>query len=589
MNILNSKKLVDYKIHWLVIIYLTITFAKIILSFQIPTPFIFFDETVYSKMAQSFIESGKFFVLDKPSSQYPPLYPIILSTAYLLSKDIVITYPAMKIINSFLSSLIVFPVWLIAKEFLSAKKSVITATLSALLPASFAYTFTIMSENLFYPLFMLSLFFMMKSLTKDNRKWDILCGLAIGLSILSRMIGMVLLVVLVLGLLIKGIARTIISKNTMHSYSENLIKIIMTVAEKWHVFLLAVVLITPWLLRNAYYFGFTTTGLIGGYQIIANVAEIITGPRQSFSLVAFVYWGMMHIGYFVLATGIIFFALSVVLTWRTWKQELWSEGKNTNLLAFMTISWASLIVLVLICAYWTYWGHRYLMGRYINPILPAFLIMGAIGLDSYDKREHKSLFGVLIVCSVLLAFIPINYLIRAFNTPDAYILLVPQYIHEMGILPIKPSVVGIKLLLMALPFVFLIFIKKNALKWRYVAPTLLVFFIVTSTVAFGVMYTASHDAQDEMEIGLWLHFNAPERSVVLFDEQDVNQTFWVRQGVLFWTNDDIRIDDTKLDISSADYVLSLHQIDLPLCLEVNVTTSVIKSSDNIYYLYHCDT
>jgi 4-amino-4-deoxy-L-arabinose transferase-like glycosyltransferase len=566
------KKLADRKIQWLLIIYLTVALVKIILTLEIQSPFIF-DEGSYSEMAQSFIKSGQFLIQDAPSNQYPPFYTVVISIAYF-SGDGTVAYPLVKIINSLLSSLIIFPVWLIAREFLSEKKSLIIAVMSSLMPASFAYTFTIVSENVFYPLFIFSLFFMMRSLAEGSRKWDVLCGVSIGLSILTKMTGMVLLVALVSYLLIRGIVR----------HGRSIIKIIMAVLEKWRTFLVSAAVIAPWLIRNVYYFGFTYEGVMGYPPLteVGSFASRVTGTKSALSPADFVYWGTMHAAYFILATGIIFFALSIVLAWTAWRQKSW-QNKNTNLRAFIAISWISWMVFVLICAYWTYYGgHRYLMGRYIVSILPAFLIMGAMGLNSYENSRHKPLFGALVICSAVLAFIPINYLIRAYSTPDAYMLLVPQQLCEMGILHFMPSATVIKSVLVALPFVFLILAWKNLLKWKYIIPLLLAFFLVGSTLASSVIYVASQDVQDEFAIGLWLHDNAPRRSTVLFDERDKNETLWVQFGAEFWADARIKTGDVNME---ADYIVSLHQLNLPVATSVKSKAGVLSSYDATYILY----
>jgi hypothetical protein len=81
----------------LFIIYFIVVLVKIILSFQILSPYIFFDETLYSEMARSFITEGKFLTCGRISSQYPPLYPILISVAHI-SNDITIAYTTIKII-----------------------------------------------------------------------------------------------------------------------------------------------------------------------------------------------------------------------------------------------------------------------------------------------------------------------------------------------------------------------------------------------------------------------------------------------------------------------------------------------------------
>ncbi len=559
----------------LILIYLAITFVKILFVLRIPSPFIFSDETAYAKMAQSFFESNAFYLEGVPAGYPPPVYPVILSIAYVFG-DITSAYPIMKIINAFLSSLIIIPVFLLANEFIGPRNSLIVALLSSLLPASFSFTSTIMSENLFYPLFMFSLFFMMKSITEDNKKWDVLCGLSIGLSILTRLPGLVLLAILFFVLLI----------NTWWSLSEDILtikfrKILMAFIDRWCIFLSSAVILSPWFLRNGYYFGFTPLGLTGGSITMASGIARTGGSQPTNILVVdFIYWAMMHTGYFIFATGVILFALAMLQTWKIVKQKSMANKKPS---AFIIISWISFTTLVLFCAYQKFHGGPYLMGRYVDSILPAFIIMGAVGLDSFTKRDFKPIFGTFIVCSFSLAFLPINSLIRAYNTPDAYVLLVPQLLYEMGAPSFEINSIFITLFLLASPFFFLILAKKNTLKWSCIAPLLLVFFVVNSAVASGVMYAVSNDAQDEMKVGLWLRDNTPKNSVILFDERDLDRMNWAMWGTKFWTDNVIKIGDVSS--FEADYVVSLHRLNLPLVLEVDTETEVIRSYNNHYFVY----
>ena len=135
----------------LIILYLILVFAKIILSYFVGSPMMFADDYNYMKMAESFFEGGKFIKLGIDT--YPPLYPIALSISYIF-KDMRISFFLMKIINVLVSSLIIIPAWLFAKEFLTQKRAFWCTILVSLLPISFAFSPYIMSENLFLPIFL---------------------------------------------------------------------------------------------------------------------------------------------------------------------------------------------------------------------------------------------------------------------------------------------------------------------------------------------------------------------------------------------------------------------------------------------------
>lgn len=568
----------------LFLIYITITVVKILFTLQTPSPFIFSDETAYVKMAQSLFENRTFSLWGELVGYPLPLYPAILSVAYAFGDgDITTAYPLMKIINAFLSSLIIIPVFLIAKAFLSGGKALFVAFLATLLPASFSFTTTIMSENLFYPLFMFSLFFMMKSITEDNhKKWDILCGVFIGLSILTRLPGLVLLLILAFALLAKG-ASLFLSERGDTTTTIKIWKMLRLFTDRGCIFLSAAVVAILWFLRNGHHFGFTAKGLTGGaIGMAGGLGGYVGSQPTTIPTIDFIYWALMHLGYFIFAAGIILFALAMLQTWKNITQK---QSKNTQLTAFLLISWIAFLLLLAYCAYQKFHGGPYLMGRYFDPVLPSFIIMGAVGLDSFvATRDFKPLVGTLVVCSFGLAFTPINSLIHAFNTPDAYALLIPQQLYEIGLLSFEPPAVLIKLLLVAVPSIFFLVLAKNdRLKWKYIAPLLLVFFIVGTTMASGVMYVASNDAVDEMEVGLWLHEHTPEGAVVLFDERDAERMRWARWGTMFWADATIKIGEVST--IPTDYTVSLHRLDMPVVFEANTTTEVIRCCDNHYFVY----
>src|SRR3989344_4201941 len=179
----------------LILILFVIILLKIILSSFVFSPSAFSDEYTYSKMARSFFYSQEFTIHELPTKQYLPLYPIVLSIAYLF-QDMQIIYFIMKVVNAILSSLILIPSFLLAKEFISEKKALITALIISVYPSNFSFSPLIMAENLFYPLFLLTIYLIYKAFTEDHYKWNILSGISIGLTILTKINGIILIPVI---------------------------------------------------------------------------------------------------------------------------------------------------------------------------------------------------------------------------------------------------------------------------------------------------------------------------------------------------------------------------------------------------------
>ena len=130
-------------------------------------PFIMVDELIYSELAKSFADSGRFLVRDVPTTGYGLLYPVVISPAYALFDSIPRAYGAVKTINAFVMSLAGIPAFLLARRVLPAGWSLLAAVLALALP-SMLYTTTVMTENLFYPLFLLAAWALLRVLERPT-------------------------------------------------------------------------------------------------------------------------------------------------------------------------------------------------------------------------------------------------------------------------------------------------------------------------------------------------------------------------------------------------------------------------------------
>src|SRR5215216_1446714 len=125
-----------------------------LLGRQIVAPWILTDELVYSEMAKSFASTGHLHVRDVPFQNTPPLYPVLISPAYALFDRVPDAYGAAKLINALVMPMTAIPLYLLARRVLSPACAV-TATALGLLVPSVLYSGTLMTENLFFPVFAL--------------------------------------------------------------------------------------------------------------------------------------------------------------------------------------------------------------------------------------------------------------------------------------------------------------------------------------------------------------------------------------------------------------------------------------------------
>jgi hypothetical protein len=151
------------------------------LGSRIEAPFIFTDELQYQENARSLAAGAGIQVREEPYSVVSLLYALLLAPAYALFDSLPDAYAAARTINAVVMSLAAVPAYLIARRVLRPGLSLLAALLSVALP-SLAYTGTLMSENAFYPAFVLVAWALVRALEEPTiaRQLVLLgtCGLA---------------------------------------------------------------------------------------------------------------------------------------------------------------------------------------------------------------------------------------------------------------------------------------------------------------------------------------------------------------------------------------------------------------------------
>ncbi len=139
---------------WLVAIVAGSAVVRALAARGMPGPFIFVDELIYSELARSFAAGGHFLVRGVPTSGYGVVYPVLVSPAYRIFDNLPSAYTAVKTINSLVMSLAAVPAYLLARRMLTKELALFAALLTVAVP-SMVYTGTVMTENVFYGLFLI--------------------------------------------------------------------------------------------------------------------------------------------------------------------------------------------------------------------------------------------------------------------------------------------------------------------------------------------------------------------------------------------------------------------------------------------------
>ena len=192
---------------WLALIVVGSIAFRTWLGSRMPAPFIFTDELTYQENARSLAAGAGIQVREEPFGVVSVLYPLLLAPAYLLFDSLPDAYAAARTINAIVMSLAAIPAYVIARRLLPVGLSLLAALLAVALP-SLAYTGTLMSENAFYPAFLLAAWTLLRALDEPTwRRQALLLG-ACGLVTLVRVQGLaVVLAALTAPLLLRLVAR----------------------------------------------------------------------------------------------------------------------------------------------------------------------------------------------------------------------------------------------------------------------------------------------------------------------------------------------------------------------------------------------
>ncbi len=548
----------------LIIVFIVLILIKIAIAFFVLSPSTFADDYHYMKMARSFFYEGKFTVDGRASYLYPPLYPIIISISYIF-KNMEVIYFIFKIINAILSSFIIFPAWLIAKEFFDNKKSFLIASLVGIIPPFFVFSSYVLSENLFFPLFLFTIYFIYRSFNDNGIKWDVLAGIFLGLSYLTRILALSLIPTIVIILLIKLFRDK--------DYSQIKKKIIL--------FLIAFIVVLPWLIRNLSIFGFSISGLFGYGENIASV-------QNNFTPLQFFYWIIIDVGYILLASGILFFIGFLI---NIKKQQ----DKKINLLNAITIL-SSLFLIFIAATHSSSFPltkdnifNGRVLGRYLEGVLPLIIILGAVSIEKniLDKINKKILIFLISILAVITTTITFRSLLPINSSSLSYIGV---FTIVLGLVT-KYNILILGIIMFFIPF--LIMKIYNYKLERILKIYMIFFFLITLFGSFIAIYNSYENwyKQDQTWMGKWMDKNVKQSSLIMFDRRNEDEDF--RRGtdvfgkkdrsVLimgYWMNKNTiseYLNETKL---KPDYIISTYELDYGVLLKSKTREETIYVYDS---------
>jgi len=138
---------------WLLAIVVASADFRAILAGGIAAPFIMVDEVIWADVARGLADKGEPLVRGVSDPGYGVVYPLVVSPVYALVDSLPRAYAIVKFENAIVMSLAAIPAYFLARRVVGQGLALLAALLTVAVP-SLAYTGTVMTENVFYPLFL---------------------------------------------------------------------------------------------------------------------------------------------------------------------------------------------------------------------------------------------------------------------------------------------------------------------------------------------------------------------------------------------------------------------------------------------------
>src|SRR5918995_5185043 len=170
---------------WLVGLVLASFAVRAWLARDMVGAFIMVDELIYSELARSLADTGGLFVRDVSSPGYGVVYPMLIAPAYLLFDGLTDAYAAVKTLNALYMSVAAIPAYFLARRVVGPWLALLGALLAVSLP-SLVYTGTVMTENVFYPVFLMVALLFVLTLEQPTLARQLLLLAGIGIAFATR-------------------------------------------------------------------------------------------------------------------------------------------------------------------------------------------------------------------------------------------------------------------------------------------------------------------------------------------------------------------------------------------------------------------
>jgi hypothetical protein len=384
-------------------------------------PHVFGDELVYSELGRSFAATGHFALRGVANSSYGVIYPMLIAPAYALSKNLVQAYAFVKAINAVLMSLAAIPTFFIARRVLSRNLALLASGFAVAIP-SLAYTGMVMTENAFYPAFLLCVLTMMRTAERPTAARQLVVLGAIGFTFLIRAQAVVIIPAYLAAILLFA------WPEAAHGKRQALRRVAAVYRPTW----LSLVMVTGLVLTAEIARGHSPMDILGAYKVVAGDVRPFGIPR----------WFLYHLADLDLYLGIIPFAACCIVLPRALRGL---HGQALRLFSCVTISITLSMVLLVSAFSSSTWGLGRLHERNLFYVAPLLLIAFLAWFELGSPKPRALTLGAALVAATLPPALPFASLVHDSVVDALGMMAWATTLIRPGVVPLAMAVFSVTL------------------------------------------------------------------------------------------------------------------------------------------------
>jgi hypothetical protein len=358
---------------WLAGLYVTAVGVQLALGVRVVSPWIMVDELVYSDMARSFADHGRFLIRGE-AADYGFVYPLLISPAWWVFGFVGRALQAAQGINALVMCSVVFPTYLLARRVVKPGYALAASALAVAVPPMI-YVGTLMTENAFYPVFMWLAYALYLALERPTARRQLVLLAVCVVAFLTRaqavaLVAAVLTAPLVLAWIERGRPRRLSAWKWLYGITigAGIVVVLVEVAR-----------------------GKSPSQLLGGYSV--------TTENGTYHFWPSLRWILYHVAALDLSLFVIPFAAFIVLVASA--RHLDRGLRVFCAAAAPLVVWLTLEVGVFASA----WSFR-IEERNLFYVAPLFLIALFAWLERGQPRPARAVVAAAVVAAALPAAIP---------------------------------------------------------------------------------------------------------------------------------------------------------------------------------------